>query len=138
MSSSTWRPQNILVRQLGQYAVVGGLAFVIDFALLVVLTEKIGFHYLISASIAFIFGLVVNYVLCVTWVFDHRAVSNRLHEFGIFSAIGVLGLVANDLVMFLMTDVGGINYRLSKIAAAAMILLLNFSLRRNILFIARS
>lgn len=138
MSSLTWRPQNILVRQFSQYATVGGLAFVIDFSALVVLTEQVGFHYLISASISFILGLITNYVLCVTWVFDHRAVSNRLHEFGIFSAIGLLGLIANDAVMFVLTDEFGVNYLLSKVAAAGMILLLNFSLRRNILFSRRS
>lgn len=124
----------LVLRQFGQYVVVGGLAFVVDFTTLALLTERLGFHYLVSASIAFLLGLVTNYLLCVAWVFEHRSFANRIHEFAIFSLIGLIGLAANDAIMYLLTELVGINYLLSKIAAAGLILLLNFFLRRRILF----
>lgn len=69
-----------------RYTVVGFVAFVVDVSLLVLLTEFAGIHYLISAALSFICGLVTNYGLSITWVFDHRSVENRWIEFGIFSA----------------------------------------------------
>jgi putative flippase GtrA len=137
MKTMTEPPNRILLRQFIQYAVVGGAAFLVDFGSLAFLTERIGLHYLVSASIAFVLGLATNYALCIRWVFDHRAIRNPVHEFAIFSAIGILSLATNDLIMYLLTGLDGLNYLLSKVVAAGLILLLNFSLRRAILFSER-
>ena len=93
------------MRQFAQYVCVGGLAFGVDIAALFLLTEKVGFHYISSASIAFVLGLATNYILCVAVVFDYRALQNRAHEFVIFSLIGVAGLLlfllgANTAIYF--------------------------------------
>mgnify|MGYP001577316452 FL=1 len=80
-----------LSAQFFRYFLVGGVAFVVDFALLYLLTEFAGLHYLFSASIAFMAGVAVNYALSVSWVFDHRSIDNRMHEFAIFAVIGIFG-----------------------------------------------
>src|SRR5579884_2028883 len=87
--------------QLFRYALVGGLAFVVDFGTLFVLKEYAGLPYLWAAAVSFLFGLSTNYALSVTWVFDKRAVKNRQVEFVIFALLGVLGLGLNELTMFL-------------------------------------
>lgn len=125
---------NRILRQFARYVLVGGLAFVVDFTGLFLLTESLGLHYLISASIAFLLGLVTNYILCIAWIFDYRAVSNRAHEFTIFAVIGVAGLLLNNLLMFFLTEFLSFHYLISKVGAAALILILNFSLRRSLLF----
>jgi len=50
-----------IVSQFAQYVLVGGLAFVVDFTALFVLTDYFGLHYLVSASLAFLLGLITNY-----------------------------------------------------------------------------
>lgn len=72
---------NSILIQLLRYTVVGGLAFIVDFSTLYFFTEFFGFHYLISAAIAFIFGLIVNYYLSIKWVFSTRKMNNVLTEF---------------------------------------------------------
>lgn len=123
-----------ILRQFTQYVLVGGLAFIVDISVLFLATEMAGLHYLISASIAFLAGLATNYLLCIVWVFDFRALNNKVHEFIIFGAIGILGLLLNNLLMYLLTEHMGLHYLVSKIVAAIAILLFNFSLRRTLLF----
>jgi putative flippase GtrA len=124
----------IIFRQFSQYVLVGGIAFVADFCVLFLLTDKLGWHYLSSATAAFLVGLAVNYVLCITWVFDVRAFADRRHEFIIFGVIGIAGLILNNLLMYALTDLAGLHYLLSKIGSAGLILIFNFGLRRAILF----
>ncbi len=125
------------MRQFAQYVCVGGVAFVVDIAALFLLTEKVGLHYISSASVAFVLGLATNYILCVAVVFDYRALQNKAHEFAIFSLIGVAGLLLNNLLIFLFTEFLGFYYLVSKAGAAILILFFNFFLRRLLLFSER-
>jgi putative flippase GtrA len=123
-----------LLQQFIRYVGVGGMAFAADFSLLYLLTDRAGLYYLLSATLAFCAGLLVNYLLCLAWVFDFRRMQSRLHEFSIFAAIGIAGLLLNTLLLWLLTDFAGLHYLLSKLFAAAFILFFNFSLRRWLLF----
>lgn len=125
------------MRQFVRYGVVGGLAFVVDFSALFLFTESLGLHYLVSASLAFLLGMVTNYLLCIAWIFDYRALSNRAHEFALFFAIGIAGLLLNNGLMFILTEFLEYHYLLSKAGAAVLILMFNFSLRRSLLFSPR-
>jgi putative flippase GtrA len=125
------------MHQFAQYALVGGLAFAVDFMALFLLTERVGLHYLVSALIAFLLGLATNYFLCIFWIFDYRALKNQAHEFAIFSSIGLAGLLLNGVLMFLLTEFLGVHYLISRAQAALLILLFNFSLKRMLLFSER-
>lgn len=126
-----------LSAQFFRYFVVGSVAFVVDFALLYLLTEFAGLHYLISASVAFMAGIAVNYALSVTWVFDHRSIDNRVQEFAIFAIIGILGLALNIALMWFFTELAELHYLKSKIIASALIFLFNFGARKTLLFSVR-
>ena len=123
-----------LLRQFMAYASVGAAAFAIDFFCLYALTEWAHWYYLLSASVAFLAGLVMNYLLCISWVFDFRRIANPRHEFAVFGAIGIAGLLLNALLLFVLTDIAGLHYLASKIVAAGFILAFNFGLRRHLLF----
>ncbi len=116
--------------------ITGGIAFIVDATILVFLTEFTGFHYLIGATIGFIGGVTVNYLLSIHWVFKHRAIKNRSHEFAIFAGIGTIGLFLNDLIMFIATEWGGMHYFLSKIIATLAVFVYNFISRKRMLFFA--
>ena len=123
-----------IVQQFIRYVGVGGISFVVDLACLYLLTEGAGLYYLLSATFAFCAGLATNYLLCLRWVFDFRRMQNRWHEFFIFGAIGLAGLLLNNLVLYTLTDWLGLYYLISKLFAAAFILFFNFFLRRWMLF----
>ena len=90
-----------LIGQLFRYAVVGGISFVVDYGSLWLLTEKAGLPYLWSAAIAFILGLICNYLLSTAWVFGESKLKNAWAEFAAFAIIGVIGLGLNALLMLL-------------------------------------
>jgi len=120
--------------QLFRYIFVGGFAFIVDLTSLYLLTNYLGIYYLISAAIAFILGLSVNYILSVNWVFDRRSFENRSFEFGIFAFIGLVGLGLNEVFIWFFTQDLQIYYLFSKILAAIIILFWNFFARKYTLF----
>ena len=120
--------------QLFRYTFVGGLAFIVDFGTLYLLTEFINLHYLISAAIAFSLGLLTNYFLSVKWVFSNRAINSRSIEFLLFTVIGLIGLGLNELFLWIFTDLLSIYYLLSKIITALFVYLWNFLARKYFLF----
>jgi putative flippase GtrA len=120
--------------QMFRYLFVGGAAFIVDFLSLFILTDFFGIYYLISAAIAFILGLIVNYFLSISWVFNKRKLKNRHLEFGMFAIIGIIGLGFNEVVIWFFTQDLQIYYLISKIFAAIIILFWNFLARKYILF----
>lgn len=127
---------NNIIIQFFRYGIVGGLAFVVDFGLLWILTEYAGLHYLLSATVGFIAGLIVNYLISVRWVFTasaaQRAASPGLRriEFICYALIGVVGLGLNSLILWLSTDVLGIYYLGSKLISTVLVFIWNFLARR--------
>lgn len=120
--------------QLFRYILVGGMAFLVDFMSLFMLTEFFGVYYLVSAAIAFILGLLVNYAMSISWVFNKRTLDNRKFEFGIFGIIGVIGLGLNEFFIWFFTAELSIYYLISKVMVAILILFWNFFVRKITLF----
>lgn len=120
--------------QLFRYILVGGVAFIVDFMFLFILTEFFGLYYLVSAAIAFILGLIVNYLMSISWVFNKRSLDSRTFEFGIFAVIGVMGLGLNEFFIWFFTAELSFYYLISKFMAAILILFWNFFARKIALF----
>ncbi|MEG2628302.1 MAG: GtrA family protein [Raoultibacter sp.] len=119
-----------LMAQLMKFGVVGVIAFVIDYGLLIFLTEVFGVDYLISATISFIVSVVFNYVASMRYVFSHREGMSRRREFIIFIILSVLGLIINDVGMWVGVSLLAIDYRITKIVATVVVMIWNFITRK--------
>ena len=128
------RPTDRIAPQYVRYILVGGSAFVIDFALLYSLVEFLHLQYLLAATISFLVGSAYNYVLSVRFIFPTRVFENRQLEFMIFVGIGVSGLVLNAGVIYVCTAFVGLHYLLSKAIAGVGVFSWNFIARRFMLF----
>ena len=117
-----------------RYFVGGLVALAVDFSLYVLLTEYAGWHYLVSAGFAFCAGLMTIYVFSIRWVFRARRLESSLHEFAAFAAIGATGLALTVAILYILTDLAGLDYRLSKVVSAALVFLFNFGSRKILLF----
>lgn len=120
--------------QLFRYVFVGGLAFFVDYCILFLLTEYAGVPYLISAAIAFVAGLVVNYLISISWVFSESRSDKPAKEFFFFAVIGAIGLGINELIMWVGTDLMQIHYMISKIISTMIVFFWNFFARKTLLF----
>ena len=120
--------------QLLRYGFVGGCAYAVDFGSLYVFTEYLGIHYLISAALAFILGLITNYLLSIAWVFHTRSVTDQKKEFAIFALIGIVGLGFNELFIWVFTEWGQMHYLVSKLISTVFVFFWNFFARKKALF----
>jgi putative flippase GtrA len=123
-----------LIIQLFRYGIVGGIAFVVDYGSLWLLTEQCHLPYLWSAAIAFLLGLTCNYVLSTRWVFGESKLKNPWAEFAAFALIGIVGLGLNELIMWGFTDGLHFHYMLSKIVSTVIVFFWNFLARRFLVF----
>ncbi len=92
--------------QFFRYIFVGGAAFLVQFAAFVIFTN-VNINYLIATPMAFILGLIANYALSVNWVFNKHTLDSMLSEFVIFAAIGVVGIVLTEALMWFFVDFVG-------------------------------
>lgn len=122
-----------LLAQFMKFGVVGIIAFVIDYGLMVLLTEVFGVNYLVSATISFTVSVVFNYVASMRYVFRHKEGMSRRREFVIFVVLSVIGLGINNGLMWLGTGLLGISYLITKLVATAVVMLWNFVTRKKFL-----
>jgi len=113
-----------------KFGVVGVIAFLIDYGLMVFLTEVFHVDYLISATVSFTVAVVFNYLASMRYVFSHKEGLSRRREFIIFVALSVVGLLLNDLLMWVGVDLLAIDYRITKIVVTVMVMVYNFVTRK--------
>ncbi len=119
-----------LIEQIMKFGVVGVIAFVIDFGVMVFLTEVFGIDPVISATVSFIISVIFNYAASMRYVFSHREGMSRTREFAIFVVLSTIGLGINDLLIWAGTDLASFDYRLVKIFATAVVMVWNFVTRK--------
>ena len=83
-----------------RFVVTGGACFLIEFAALVFLRDGCGLDTLIATPIAFLISVIVNYILCVRWVFTNAGEQGNAQRFG-FLVTSAVGLGLNELLMLL-------------------------------------
>lgn len=127
-------PTNNWFLQLFRYGFVGGIAFLVDYGTLFGLTNYAGVPYLWSAAVAFLLGLITNYLISISWVFQHNGKMQIWQEFLFFAFIGVIGLGLNELIMYIGTDLIHLHYMISKLISTAIVFFWNFFARKFILF----
>ena len=121
-----------LVQQFLKFSVVGVIAFVIDFGVMVVLTELADLPPVVSAGVSYCVSTVFNYVASMRYVFAHREGLSRTREFIIFVTLSVIGLGLNEAIMWLGGRlVGDEWYMLTKIVATALVMFWNFFSRKR-------
>ena len=119
-----------LIKQLIKFGFVGGICFVIDYGVMVLLTEVAGLEYLLSCGISFTVSVIANYLLSMKFVFERKDTLDRRVEFIIFVIMSVIGLGLTELLMWVFVDKADIHYMISKIVVTAIVMVYNFVTRK--------
>lgn len=119
-----------LMSQIIKFGIVGFICFGIDYSIMVGLTELAGINYLISSGISFSVSVIVNYILSITIVFNAKKDANKVKEFVVFVILSLIGLLLNQVIMWVSVDVIGIFYMLAKIIATGIVMVYNFISRK--------
>ena len=90
-------------------------------------------NYLISVIFAFVIGLAVNYGLSKLLVFENSSVNGKI-EFLVYGIIGVIGLGFTEIIMYVLTEIAGLYFMVSKVIATIIVLVWNFVARKITLY----
>ena len=97
------RPLGARLWEMARFCVVGGLCFLLDYGLLFACTEYGGVPYLWSSGISFSVSVMVNYWLCLAYVFRGAGEQSRRQRV-LFLGSSVAGLGLNQVVMWALVD----------------------------------
>ena len=118
-----------LMIQLIKFGIVGIIATVIDFCVLIFMTDVLKVDVLLSTPVAFIVSLIANYVLIMMFVFKGGK-NSKTKEFILFVVLSIGGLILTEALMWLGTDKMGINYKAVKIFVCVIVPVYNFITRK--------
>lgn len=122
---------NKLLNQIVKFGFVGVIATIIDYCIMILLTEVFHIPSLISSAISFTISVIFNYIASVKWVFEvDKEKNSKQKEIIVFIILSVLGLGINTLIMYLMDKKFGIDYRISKLFATGVVMCWNFITRK--------
>lgn len=129
------RAVRILRSDLFRYFAASLLALAVDMASLSGCLRILHLSLAWSASIGFVAGAVVAYLLSIRWVFRERAFAKApAVEFLTFVAIGLVGLGLTQLVLWLGVTELGLMPELVKLCAAGVTFTFNYIARKSLLF----
>jgi putative flippase GtrA len=104
---------------------------VIDFGTTWLLKEKLKVNKYIANSCGFIMAASSNYILNRVWTFEsHR--QQIFAEYLSFIGVSVVGLLLNNLIIYIFSDKLKWNFYLSKVLAIGTVTIWNFGM--NFLF----
>lgn len=120
--------------KLYQYIMVGCGSAVVDFGVFFWLRSQVDLHYLILATISFVFATLTNYILCNTFVFKNHQRFDPKARFALTYLVSAVGLAIHHTCLFLCVEWLLLPMLVSKIVAVGIAFLWNFSSRRYFVF----
>lgn len=123
-----------LIKQFLKFGVVGTMAFFIDYGVLMLLSQGLGWDPVVSAGISFCVSVVFNYVASMRYVFTHRDDMSLQREFVIFIVLSAIGLIINELCMLAGVAAFGdsaLAVTATKVFATAVVMVWNFVSRKK-------
>lgn len=118
---------------LTAYGLVSVVALLCDYGLLL-LFVGCGLHYLLASTISFSVGMGVAYALSVRFVFQTRRAVSREAEAAGFFAVGIVGLMLTQALLYLFVSRLDLPVALAKIPTTGAVFLFNFLCRRGLVF----
>ncbi|MCL2342471.1 MAG: GtrA family protein [Firmicutes bacterium] len=113
--------------QFFRYIFVGGIAFVVDYSVLLLLNKKFGLYYQYASLISFTVSFIVNYFLSMRFVFNRAGDHKDLIAFLI---TGLIGLALNQVLLLLFTDGLRVDIAIGKPIVTVIVFIFNFAGRR--------
>lgn len=120
---------------LPRYFAASLLALAADMATLSACLRLLHLGLAWSATLGFVLGAIVAYLLSIRWVFRQRAFANApALEFAGFVAIGIAGLGVTQFVLWIGVGGLGLLPEAVKLGAAGITFAFNYLVRKTLLF----
>ena len=111
--------------QFIKFCVVGGTGVVVDFGITFLFKEKLKLNKYIANSLGFMAAASTNYLLNRWWTFRSHD-PEVAQQYVQFVGISAIGLILNNIIIYLLNDKERLNFYLSKLIAIGLVTLWNF------------
>ena len=111
--------------QFIKFCVVSGTGVVVDFGITFLFKEKLKLNKYIANSLGFMAAASTNYLLNRWWTFRSHD-PEVAQQYVQFVGISAIGLILNNIIIYLLNDKARLNFYLSKLIAIGLVTLWNF------------
>lgn len=118
-----------IIIQLIKFGIVGVIAAVIDFGTLMLLKEVLHLDVLVASAMAFSLSVIANYILSMLFVFKGSE-NGKVKEFILFVLLSIGGLLLNQFIMWVGTEMLTVYYIWVKMFACIFVPIYNFVTRK--------
>lgn len=143
------------IKEFIRFGICGVIATIVDFVvfgIVIYLISPSSFNYsiiesitanrdaistssvLIGTTLGFIFGLIVNYIISVKFVYRFTANAKSVKGAILFAIISAVGLLLNILLMKIAYDTIGFNHWLAKVIVTVIVFIYNYLSKRLLIF----
>lgn len=119
---------------LWKYAIGSTVSYLINLAIVVVMTDVWDVHYLISTIAGYSSIVITSYIFSVTWIFTERKIASRGKEFVAFTSITIFAMGMNLLSMWFFTGYLHWHYAVSNIVTNFLATLWGYVPKKLFLF----
>ncbi|MBN1779202.1 MAG: GtrA family protein [Candidatus Buchananbacteria bacterium] len=120
-----------LVKELIKFSIVGSTSALINFLVLIFLTEILAVWYLVSSIFGFIISALFNFSLNKIWTFrNDQGGKDIFFQANKYLLVVSISLIFNTIILFGLTDYLNFDYRFSWFLASILVALWNFTLNR--------
>ena len=123
------KTENLFI-QIFKFGIVGGMAFIVDYSIMVFCKELLNLSIMLSAFFGFTISVIYNYIASVNWVFNVNKDKDKKRNFILFIIFSIIGLLLTEIIMWFGTDIIKISYLIVKIVATAIVMVFNFITRK--------
>ena len=116
--------------QLIRYGFVVMIAAPIDLGGYILLATLADLNYTLASAISFTVSMLVNYVLCIKWIWPKTDERQMHKDIIIFFLIGFAGLGLTMFLVWLFTSVLSIHFILAKLITFGFVFIWSFGSRR--------
>ncbi len=117
-----------------KFGISGGISAVVSLSTLWVLTERVGFYYLLSSLIAYCFSFFTNFFLQKLWAFRDREKERTTVKMGLFLGNSLLNLALNVFLMHILVDYLHVWYLAAQCVVIGLLATMNYTIYRLYIF----
>ena len=128
--------QNKTLAQLFRYCFAAVGAFIVDYSIYFLLSYVLGIQYLLAAFVGIVLGTTANYLISKMMVFPGKPKSRTVEVTLVFLISGI-GFLMLEIGLYILTDIYGIHYLVSKLIMTGIIFLWNFFARNFFMYSKR-
>jgi len=122
-----------IIRQFTRYFIVGITSFTIEYSLFFILYHLYKLHYIIASSSVYLIVFWVNFFLNRLWSFkSDKPLGKQIFKYLLLFIFNLI--VPNIFLMYLFTDVIGINALISKVLIMGAVVSWNFILYKKFIY----